>query len=194
MGVINFTDELKEVDNVDETDLESWEVFAEECDSSEGFVSWYVAARGKDDIGVLTLVVGCPVPDSDASGTVFDCFFHVEELQVVLLICYNNVDVVYTLEAVVGDRKETISIGWEINADDFWALVCDNVKETRVLMGKSVVVLSPNGGCEEDVERGYLGTPLYFKTFFDPFAMLIYHGVDDVDEGFVAVQEAMTTG
>jgi len=99
--MIDFRDELEEIDDVDESDLEVWEEFAEEGDGGEGLVCWDVAAGCEDDIGILTLVVTRPVPDSDTFGAVLDGFFHVEELEMVLFICYNDIDIVDALETVV---------------------------------------------------------------------------------------------
>lgn len=79
-------------------------------------------------------------------------------------------------------------------------------------MSKAVVVLSPNNGCQEDVERGDLDAPLHLETLFEPLAVLsnivsnsqdrhqgsflthlVDHGVDDVDKRLVAVQQAVAT-
>jgi len=61
-------------------------------------------------------------------------------------------------------------------------------------MRETIVVLSPYCGGEEDIEGGDLSAPFDFEAFLDPFAMLVYHGVDDVNEWFVAVEETVATG
>lgn len=78
-------------------------------------------------------------------------------------------------------------------------------------MRKAVVILSPNNRCQEDVERGDFCTPLHFSALLKPFAVLlpnvshgfkmqvsqysahlVDHGVNDVNEWLIAVQQAVT--
>ena len=61
-------------------------------------------------------------------------------------------------------------------------------------MGEAVVVLTPYGRCEENVERSNLLPPLYLETLLDPLAVLVNHGVDDVNERLVAVEQAVSSG
>jgi hypothetical protein len=61
-------------------------------------------------------------------------------------------------------------------------------------MGEAVVVLSPNSRCEEDIQRCNFLPPLNFEAFLDPLAVLVDHGVDDVNEWLVAVKQTMATG
>lgn len=63
----------------------------------------HITTGGEDDVGVETLIVASPVPDSDTFGAVLDGLFHVEELEVILLICNDNIHIVDALEAVVRD-------------------------------------------------------------------------------------------
>lgn len=53
------------------------------------------------------------------------------------------------------------------------------------------MVLSPDSSGKEDVEGGDLGAPFYLEALLDPFAVLVYHGVNDVNEGFVAVEQTV---
>jgi len=78
-----------------------------------------VAAGGEDDVGLDALVVGGPVPDSETFGAVLDGFFYAEELKMILLVGNDDVYVVATAETVVGDGEETVSVGWEVDTDDF---------------------------------------------------------------------------
>ena len=36
--------------------------------------------------------------------------------------------------------------------------------------------------------------PLYLETLLDPLAVLVNHGVDDVNERLVAVEQAVSSG
>jgi len=69
-----------------------------------------------------------------------------------------------------------------------------HLQETRILVSETVVVLSPDCRCEKDVERGNLLSPFYLQTLLDPLAVLVDHGVDNVDERLVAVEQTMSTG
>ena len=110
VGMLAMGNQLKEIDHVDESDLELGEVFAQQSSGSKRLHGWYVAARGHDHVGLFPLVVGCPIPDSDTFGTVLDGSIHVEVLKMLLLICHDNVDVVAASETVICDREESICI------------------------------------------------------------------------------------
>ena len=101
----------------------------------------------------------------------------------VLLVCYDEVDVVGT--------AETITIWWEVGSHDFRTLVRYNVEKTRNLVHKAVVALLPNCGGYEDVEEGSLGSSFDFVAFFESFAMLVDHRVNEVDEGLVGLKETV---
>jgi hypothetical protein len=120
--------------------------------------------------------------------------FHGEVLEVFLLVGNDNVHIVLTAKAVVHRREQTVGIRRKINANNFRALVGDDVKEAGVLVSETIVILSPDSGCEEDVERSNLLSPFDFETLLDPLAVLVDHGIDDVDERLVAVEQAMSPG
>lgn len=61
------------------------------------------------------------------------CRFHVEELQMVLLVCDDDVHVVAASQTVVHCAQQAICIGRQVDADDLGGLVRHNIKETRVL-------------------------------------------------------------
>ena len=193
-GVVAVGHELEEVDDVDEADLQVGKVLAEKRGGGECFLRADVAARGHDDVRVGAFVRRRPLPDAEALGAVHDRVVHVEVLQVVLLVGDDDVDVVFRAEAVVHCAEEAVCVGREVDADDFGGLVGDDVEEARVLVGEAVVVLSPDGRGEEYVERRDLLSPRDFLALFQPLAVLVDHAVDDVDERFVAVKHAVTTG
>jgi len=191
--VLARIDQLEEIDDVDEADLQLRQVGAQESGSGKCLVSGDITTGGHDNIRLLTLVVRSEVPDTDTLGAVLDSLVHSEELQMLLLVRDNNVDVVLAAKAVVHSGKEAVGVRRQVDAHDIRALVCDNVKEARILVRKAVVVLSPDGGCEKDVERRDLLPPLDFETLLDPLAVLVHHAVDDVDERLVAVEETVSS-
>lgn len=86
---------------------------------------------------------------------------------------------------MIGDGKKTVSVWGKVDSDNVGTLVGNNIEETGILMGETIVILSPDGGSKKDVEGGDLCTPSDLVTFLDPLTMLVDHGVDDVDEGLV---------
>jgi hypothetical protein len=91
-----------------------------------------------------------------------------------------------TTQAVVGDREQRVGVWRQVNAHDIGFLVGNMVDKARILMREAVVVLAPNVRCEQIVERGDGLAPGNRTRGFQPFRMLIEHGIDDVNEGFVA--------
>jgi len=57
-----------------------------------------------------------------------------------LFVRDDDVDVVGGLEAVVHGTQQAVAVGGEVDADDFGALVGDDVEETWVLVGEAVVI------------------------------------------------------
>src|ERR1035437_5168048 len=94
----------------------------------------------------------------------------------------------------IGDRKQGVGIGWKIYPNDVRLLVDHDVQEARVLMAVAVVVLPPYVRGEQIVERSDGLAPGNLVGGFEPFGELIEHGIDDVDEGFVAGEDAVTAG
>ena len=134
-----------------------------------------VSARGYYDVGFVALVVAGPVPDSQALGAVCDGGGHVHVLEVILFVGDDDIDVVATVEAVIHYGEETVPVGWEIDAYDFGRFISDDVEKAWILVGEAVVILTPHGCGEEDVEGGHFGAPFDFEAFFKPFAMLVDH-------------------
>lgn len=112
VGVVAVWHELEEVDDVDEADFQLGEVLAQESGGGQGLLRWDVAAACHDEVGFGARVVGGPVPDADAFSAVGYGVFHVEELQVVLFVRYDDVDVVLAFEAVVHCREQTVAVWW----------------------------------------------------------------------------------
>ena len=61
-------------------------------------------------------------------------------------------------------------------------------------MGEAVVVLAPDGGGDEQVERGDGLAPGQVVADLQPLGVLVEHGVDDVHEGLVGREEAVASG
>jgi hypothetical protein len=61
-------------------------------------------------------------------------------------------------------------------------------------VGGAIVILSPDGGGKENIKGRDLDTLLDSIALLNPFEILIYHRVDDLDEWFVAVEKTMPSG
>ena len=95
---------------------------------------------------------------------------------------------------MVKAAEQAVCIRGQVEADDVGLLVRDMVKEAGVLMREAVVILLPYVRCEHVVERRDLLAPRQLVADLEPLCMLGEHGVDDADEGLVAVEEAVAAG
>ena len=89
--------------------------------------------------------------------------------------------------------EHAVGIWREIYADNLWRLIAYNVQETRILVSETIVILTPDGRSQEDVERCNLLSPGDFLALLEPLAVLVDHAVNDVDEWFVAVEHTVAT-
>jgi hypothetical protein len=105
-----------------------------------------------------------------------------------LFVGYNDVDIVLTAKAVIHSREEAVGVGRQVDAYDIRALVRYNIEKSWILVCESVMILTPHSCCEKDVERGDLFPPLNLETLLNPFAVLIDHTVNDMDERLIAVE------
>ena len=94
----------------------------------------------------------------------------------------------------VGDTQQGVGVRRQIDADDGGLLGEHVVDEPRVLVGEAVVVLPPDVGGEQIVERGDRAPPGDVPAHVQPLGVLVEHGRDDVDERLVAGEEAVAPG
>ena len=92
---------------------------------------------------------------------------------------------------MVGHREQCVGVGRQVNADDVGLLVGDVVDEARILMAEAVVVLAPYVRGEEIVERCNRPAPGDVARHLQPLRVLIEHRIHDVDERFVAGEDAV---
>jgi hypothetical protein len=69
-------------------------------------------------------------------------------------------------------REQTVSIRRKVDADNLGTLVGNDIKEARILVSETIVVLTPDNGSQENVEGSNLGTPLNLETLLNPLAVL----------------------
>ena len=95
---------------------------------------------------------------------------------------------------MVGDGQQSISIRRQIDAHNFGFFVDNVVNKSRVLMRKTVVILSPNVRCEQIIQRRNRSPPRNLPGYFQPFGVLVEHRINDVDKGFVARKKPVPSG
>ena len=193
VGVYAVRLKFHQVDDVDETDLEPGQIVTQNGGRRERFERRRVAAAGDDDVGFFTLVVGSPIPDAHALRAMLNCLIHGQPLEAGVFGRDDDVDVVLALHAVVEAGEQAVCIGREIHTHDVRLFVCDVIEESRILMSKAVVVLLPDVGGENEVQRRNVLPPRELVANFEPFRVLCRHGIDHADERFVGSEETVAS-
>ena len=60
-------------------------------------------------------------------------------------------------------------------------------------MSETVVILPPHVTSEENIQAGKIVSPWNFLSHLVPFRMLVEHTRDDVNKGFVRVEQSVST-
>src|SRR5471032_158784 len=164
----------EQVYHVDEADLEVGEMFLQDLDGGERFHGGDIAGTGHHHVRFGVLVRRCPVPDADTLGAMRKCSFHVKVLQVRLLVRDNHVDVVTRTQAMIHHAQQAVRIGRQVDAHDFGTLVRDDIEKTRVLVGETVVILTPYQRGNQQVHRWHRCAPVEFALrLFQPLGVLV---------------------
>jgi hypothetical protein len=133
-----------QVDHVHDADAHVGQVLAQQRGRGERLERWDFARAGEHDVRLVAVLVGRPVPNPDAARAVGDGVVDREVVQRGLLARHDHVHVVARAQAVVGDREQAIGVRRQVDADDLGLLVDDVIDEARVLVGETVVVLTPD--------------------------------------------------
>jgi len=64
----------------------------------------------------------------------------------------DDIDEIAAAQTVVGDAQQGIGIRGQENADDAGLFIDDQIDEARVLVGKAVVILTPDMGCQQVIQ------------------------------------------
>lgn len=94
MRMLAWVNQLEQVHTVDIADLELWEVLKEKVDGGQCLVSADVTTRSHDQIRVLSNIGTELWPDANTLCAVCDGIVHIEVLKVILLIGYDDVDII----------------------------------------------------------------------------------------------------
>ena len=153
-----------------------------------------VAGAGHHYFRPRIFVVARPFPDTDSSRAMLDRGVDVEPLRRRLLACDDNVDAVPAFQAVIGDEKQRVRVGRQVDPHDVGLLVADIVDEARILVAEPVMVLAPDMRGQQIIERRDWAAPRNFSAYLQPLCMLIEHRIDDVDKRLVTVEKPMAAG
>ena len=122
------------------------------------------------------------------------CSVAIQPLGRRLLTRNDHIDVVAAPEAVIDNGEQGVRVRWQIDADNVCLLVHHMIDEARVLVAEAIVILAPDMGGQEIGERGDRLAPSDLAGNVQPLGVLVEHRVHNVDEGFVAGEEAMAAG
>ena len=186
--------QLHQVNHVDHANLEFGQLFPQDGYGSQRFERRRLAAARHNNVRFCALIVGRPLPDADALGAVLHSLLHGQPLRTRMLGSHDDVDIVAALDAVIEAAEQAVCIGRQVQTDNIRLFVGDVVKETRVLMGKAVVVLLPYVGSQNQVERRDRLTPRQAVADLEPLGVLCRHRVDNADERLIACEKAVTAG
>ena len=115
-----------------------------------------------------------------------DRLIHRQPLRSRLLARDDDVHIITAAQTVIGDRQQRVGIRRQIDAHDIRFLVHHVIDEAGVLVTEPVVILPPDVGGQQIIERGDRPPPRNIVADLQPLGMLIEHRVDDVNERLVA--------
>ena len=186
--------QLHQIDDIDHPDFQIGQMLAQNGNGGQNLQRGRVAAAGHHHVRLGVLVVAGPLPDANSFRAMHDCGVHGQPLREGVFAGHHHVDVMPAAQAVIKDRQQTIGIGREVDAHDIGLLVDDVVEETGILVREAVVILLPDVGGEQIVQRGDLPAPGQFQRDLQPLGVLAEHRIDDANERLVAVEQPVPPG
>src|SRR5208337_1051857 len=151
--------QLEQVNDIDESDSEVREALPEQRCRSQRLLSWDVAGCGKYNVGFLGFVITGPIPDANAFCAVSNRGIDVQVLQMPLFVRDNDVDVVFRAQAMICYGQQTIGIRREVDAGYCGTLVEHYIQKPRILVRKTIVILTPHSRSNKKIQRCDLAAP-----------------------------------
>src|SRR5712692_8328974 len=183
-----------QIDNIHHANPDVGKMLPQEIDRCQCFERGDITGARHHDIGFGPVVCTCPLPNANTGSAVFDGGLHVEPLQCGLLAGNDHIDIMAASQTMIGDGKQAIGVGRKVNANDVGFLIYHMIDEAGILMSESIVILPPYVRCQQVIERRDRAPPLDLAGNLQPLSVLVEHGINNVDEGFIAREEAMTPG
>ena len=186
--------QLHQIDDIDHPDLQIGQMLAKNGNGGQNLQRGRVAAAGHHHVRLAALIVAGPLPDANSFRAMHDRGVHGQPLRQGVFAGHHHVDVMPAAQAMIEDRQQAIGIGRQIHADDVGLLVDHVVEEAGILVREAVVILLPDVGGEQIVQRGDLPAPRQFQRYLQPLGVLAEHRVDDANEGLIAVEQPVPPG
>src|ERR1700751_3310732 len=128
-------------------------MLTQEVNGSKGFQRRHITGACHYHVGFFARIVAGPFPNADSHCAMLNRPIHVQPLQGWLLTGDDHIYEMPSAQAAVDNPKQRVGIGWEVNSYDVRFFVDHVVDETRILVAKAIVVLSPNMRRKQIVER-----------------------------------------
>ena len=87
----------------------------------------------------------------------------------------HHVHVVPAAQTMIENGKKAVRVWRQIHPDDVGLLVDHVIEETRILVREAIVILLPDVGGEQIVERRDLAPPRQFQRNLQPLGVLAEH-------------------
>ena len=101
--MLRFVGHPHQVDDVDDTDLQLWELVPKDRSGGEGLEGWNVTRAPENHVGKISVVVARPFKDPESPCAVIDRLVHRQVCQSGLLTGHYEVDVIAAPKTMVGD-------------------------------------------------------------------------------------------
>jgi hypothetical protein len=112
-----------------------------------------------------------------------------------LLARNDDVNKITAPQTTISDGKQGVGVRREVDTHNIGFLVDHVVNKTGILMGKTVVILSPDMGCKQVVEGCDGSSPRNLVPGdLQPFRVLIEHRIHDVDKSLITGEKTVTSG
>ena len=138
--------QFHQVNYVDNADLQFRKCVTQDCYSCKSLKCRCVAAACHYEVRLLSLIVACPVPDTDTLCTVFYSLLHCQPLLSRMLGSYDYVYIISASDTVIEAGQQTVRIRRKVKTYYVCLLIGNVIQESGILMCKSVVILLPYVG------------------------------------------------
>ena len=115
-----------------------------------------------------SLLAHCQMPIPSVQCTTAACM--VSHCGQCVFSRHHHVHIVPAAQAVIKDRQQAVGVGRQVDAHDIGLLVDDVVEEAGILVREAVVILLPDVGGEQIVERSDLPPPRQLRVTFSHLA------------------------
>ncbi len=152
MGMLGLRLQHHQIHHIDDADADVGDIRAQEGHGGKRLKRRHIAGTGHDHVGITRIVAG-PSPNTRAGRAVANGRIDVEPLPLRLFAGDDHVDVVAASQTVIRYRQEAVGIGRQIDAHDIGFLIRDMIDKAGILVGKAIVVLSPDMRREQVIQR-----------------------------------------